>query len=336
MHEAQQNQTLGLRSIDSLQLFVRDLSRTREQLVEQLGFRQAGLSGAEFEREHGARASLLESGPSRLQLITPLTEQSEAAEWLAQHGDGVARLALQVDDLDAAHALLSTRGASVSAPQERKQSGGHVRWLDVQVPFAALRIRLVQYSDCAPLAPGLISRAPRRAPYGRLGVGAFHHVGLAVVSVAEAAKWLTQTLGFERYWGIELQEHDANIRSLTVWDRESGLKLRLREQSEAQNLMEVGLHTENIADTVQSVRTAEGALRDVDDRYYRNLGERLQILGIDGVEEDTETLRSLQLRVVPAAPRSYQLRAEVALPAGLNVLLVQQKTEVEHRGERAA
>lgn len=336
MERTQNDPTLRLLGIDCLQLFVRDLSRAREQLVEQLGFRQAGLSGADYEREHGARASLLESGPSRLLLVTPLSEQSEAAAWLSQHGDGVALLVLQVENIEAAHAVLSAREADVSPLRERKQGGGHIRWLDVAVPFAPPRIRLVQYSDCVPLAPGLISRAPRRTPYGRLGVGAFHHLGLRVTSVSEAAAWLMRTLGFERYWGIELQEHDKHTSAVTVWDSASGLKLRLREESGSQHGLELALHAENIAETVSALRAAGGSPRAVDEAYYQTLEERLQILGIDGVEEQPETLRSLQLRVAPAAPRSYQLRTELALSAGVDVMLVQQKLELVHQAERAA
>jgi hypothetical protein len=219
---------LAIRAIDSLHLFVRDISSSREHFVERLGFRQAGLSGAELQGQQGLRASMLESGGARLVLMTPLTEQAAPATFLRRRDSGIGRVVLEVENAEQARDCLVSRGGRLQGPScEQKVGLGRVRWFDVATPCDETQLRFVQYQDCRKVLPGLICRAPRKTHYGAFGVGRLVGVDLRCRDREPGLRDLRQLLGFERVpgsdgllrdpvSGIELGLHEAEAMSFAV------------------------------------------------------------------------------------------------------------------------
>jgi methylmalonyl-CoA/ethylmalonyl-CoA epimerase len=88
------------------------------------------LFGAKLElRERlGAQqveAALLRVGSGRLELITPLDEESGVARFLAKRGPGLHHVALEVPDVTAALAELERAGATLIDAEPRTGLGGH-------------------------------------------------------------------------------------------------------------------------------------------------------------------------------------------------------------------
>lgn len=65
----------------------------------------------------GFRAARLPIGDSFLELVQPQGDTGRFAEQVAERGEGLFSISIQVDDLDAAVAYLRDKGATVSDPE---------------------------------------------------------------------------------------------------------------------------------------------------------------------------------------------------------------------------
>ncbi len=89
----------------------------------------ADLLGMELARTEdvpteGVRTWFLEMGESHLELLEPTSETSPIAKHLEKRGEGIAHMALRVDDLDAMVARLAARGVNLLPPGVRQGAGG--------------------------------------------------------------------------------------------------------------------------------------------------------------------------------------------------------------------
>jgi methylmalonyl-CoA epimerase len=63
--------------------------------------------------EQAVEVAFLPTGDSLIELITPVTEDSGVAKYLAHRGEGLHHICLEVDDVDQALAELQARGAQL-------------------------------------------------------------------------------------------------------------------------------------------------------------------------------------------------------------------------------
>jgi methylmalonyl-CoA epimerase len=87
------------------------------------------LFGAEVElrarvEEQGVDAVYLRVGSGRVELVSPLREDSPVGRFLARRGPGMHHVALEVDDVHAAARELVERGANVIDTEPRPGLGG--------------------------------------------------------------------------------------------------------------------------------------------------------------------------------------------------------------------
>lgn len=88
------------------------------------------LFGAEVElrgrlEEQGVEAVYLRLGSGRVELVSPLGEDTPVGRFLARRGPGMHHVGIAVDDVAAAAEELAGRGANVIDPQPRPGLGGH-------------------------------------------------------------------------------------------------------------------------------------------------------------------------------------------------------------------
>jgi methylmalonyl-CoA/ethylmalonyl-CoA epimerase len=88
------------------------------------------LFGAEVEEraridEQGVDAVYLRVGGERLELVSPLAEDTPVGRFLARRGPGMHHVAFEVDDVAEAVDELGRRGAHVIEPAPRPGFGGH-------------------------------------------------------------------------------------------------------------------------------------------------------------------------------------------------------------------
>jgi len=134
---------MNLSRIDHIELYVGDARQAAFYYCTAFGFQLQGQGGPETGLK-GQRSLLLTQGDIRMVLTSPLIVDHPAAEFVRRHGDGVAVIALEVDDAEAAYEELVHRGAgSVSAPARYTEGDSVVTTAEV-AGFADITHRLVQ------------------------------------------------------------------------------------------------------------------------------------------------------------------------------------------------
>ncbi|MET0341859.1 MAG: VOC family protein [Polyangiales bacterium] len=333
---------LGIKGIDALHFFVRDVSRSRDHYVERMDFREVAVSGAAFERAEGARASLLEAGDVRFVFMQPTSLDGECARWLARHPEGVGRIVLEVEDAELAFARLCERGAT---PVTRLLTGptedGFARWFDITSAFGDTLFRFVERSGARGMLPGFVRVPQRSAPTNRFGISIIDHVTSNFLTLKPATMWMQEVLGLEPYWGIEFHTQDvtgsneggSGLKSVVMWDPASGLKFannepaapafhasqiyKFCEEHRGAGVQHVALAVQGIVGAVRDMRARGVTFMPTPAAYYDMLPARIEQLGVARIEEEIATLRDLEVLVDGAGEGAYLLQIFLREAAGL-------------------
>lgn len=315
-------ESLGIKHIASLHAFVRDLERSRDFLVDSLDFEEIGESTPDFEADQRARASVVQAGTARFVLMEPLGSRGESFSWLAKHPEGIGRVVFDVEDVERAYRILTSRRAtSTTGIMRRNVEGGRVEWFDIATAFGDVQFRFVEHQGRTPIMPDLVRFDPPRRGSNRLGLTSIDHITSNFVTLEPALLWLEHVMGFERYWDVAFHTQDVSqgnyggsgLKSVVMWDPESGIKLANNEpsapffkasqiyvfceQHRGPGIQHVALQTEDIVGAVRRLRETEVRFMPTPGSYYDALPERLARLGVDSIDEDLELLRHMEILV---------------------------------------
>jgi methylmalonyl-CoA/ethylmalonyl-CoA epimerase len=100
------------KKIDHLAIAVNDLDGAVHTFTSNFGFPVAGRTQVP---QLGIALALLQVGDAQLELFTPTAPGTPPAKFLAEQGEGMYVLSLEVDNLDAAVQMLTARGIKVGA-----------------------------------------------------------------------------------------------------------------------------------------------------------------------------------------------------------------------------
>ena len=114
---------VDVRSVHHVAFAVEDLDEAVETY--------RSLFGAEVEvrgrlEEQGVEAAYLRLGSGRVELVSPLGEDTPVGRFLASRGPGMHHVGFEVDDVAAALDELAANGAEVIDPEPRPGLGGHL------------------------------------------------------------------------------------------------------------------------------------------------------------------------------------------------------------------
>ncbi|MGC4772209.1 4-hydroxyphenylpyruvate dioxygenase [Micromonospora sp. DT44] len=151
---------MDIRGIDHIELYVGDARQAAFYFSAAVGFQLCGQGGPETGLT-AQRSLLLCHGDIRLLLTSGLSVDHPAARYVHRHGDGIAVVAVEVDDVVGAYAELLARGATgVTPPTTRTGADAEVVTAEVE-GFADVRHRLVQRRGSrSEFLPGLITSTP--------------------------------------------------------------------------------------------------------------------------------------------------------------------------------
>src|SRR5215203_3336507 len=96
---------LGIRRIEALHYYVRDLERSRRFYTQKLDFAEVGESGALLVEGGRQRALVFEAGACRVVCSAPVGEGGRAARFLKKHPDGIGSIVFEVEDAERALSL---------------------------------------------------------------------------------------------------------------------------------------------------------------------------------------------------------------------------------------
>jgi 4-hydroxyphenylpyruvate dioxygenase len=91
---------LGIRRIEALHYYVRDLERSRRFYTEKLDFTEVGRSGTELVEGGRQQALVFEAGGCRIVCSSPVGEGGRADRFLKKHPDGIGSIVFEVEDVE--------------------------------------------------------------------------------------------------------------------------------------------------------------------------------------------------------------------------------------------
>jgi len=340
---ALQRDSLGIQRISSVHMFVHDLERTRDHYVNDLDFAETAVSAPEFEAEHQELASVLEAGDVCFVLLEPLGPESESYQWLQHHPEGVGRVVFDVADVGSAFAILDARGATMMTGIEHRHADGWtLSWFDIATALGDTVFRFVQRDTRAPILPNLRRLEPPLGGGNIFGISRIDHITTNFLTLQPALAWMERVMGLEQFWEISFHTSDVNVsqdggsglKSIVMWDRESGVKFanneparpffqasqiyRFYRDHRGAGVQHIALSVANLVAAVDGLRTRGADFMPTPAAYYEELARRLDQIGVRHIEEDIDELRRLQILVDGRADRQYMLQIFMKEAAALH------------------
>ena len=336
-------ESLGIKRLEALHYYVRDLERSRRFYVDRLDFAEIGESSAELTEAGRQRSLAFEAGECTVICSQPVGEGGRAWRYLRKHPDGIGTLVFEVEDANKAFRLLEQRGGTpIDEVQTFEEDGGVFRTFSITTPFGDTTFRFVERTEYRALFPGLLPHEPLRGGKNSFGFQAFDHVTSNFQTMMPTLLWLEHVLGFERYWDVEFhtddesaraQAHGSGLRSVVMWDARSAMKFAnnepyrphfkssqinvFHEDHRGDGVQHVALAVREIIDCVRGLRARGVEFMPTPAAYYEMLPERLKRIGVKEIDEDIETLKELEILVDGAQEHAYLLQIFLQDSAGL-------------------
>ncbi len=119
---------MKIKRLEHVAVAVRNLDAARRVLEDTLGIRMA------YEEEipkYGTRLAMFPIGESHVELVQSTREGTRTEQWIAERGEGLYHICLEVDDIDAALVELKAKGVSLQDQTPRTGHGGtRIAFLD--------------------------------------------------------------------------------------------------------------------------------------------------------------------------------------------------------------
>ncbi|HSN78235.1 MAG TPA: methylmalonyl-CoA epimerase [Anaerolineae bacterium] len=112
--------------INHIAIVVSDLDLSLQAYHELLGL---PIGERKVMAEQEVEIAFLPAGDSLIELITPITEDSGVAKYLAKRGEGIHHICLEVEDVDAALAEMQAKGAQLINEQVIQAAEGRAFFL---------------------------------------------------------------------------------------------------------------------------------------------------------------------------------------------------------------
>jgi 4-hydroxyphenylpyruvate dioxygenase len=332
---------LGIRRIEALHYYVRDLERSRRFYTEKLDFAEVGRSGSELVEGGHQQALVFEAGTCRVVCSSPVGEGGRADRFLKKHPDGIGSIVFEVEDIDRTFSLLEARGGTpIHEVRESSTATGTFRTFVVATPFGDTTFRFVERSGDFSLYQGFERYGTPRGGQNAFGFSSFDHVTANFETMTPALLWLEHVMGFERFWQVEfhtddvarIDEHGSGLRSVVMWDRASGVKFAnnephrpnfkesqinvFHEEHRGDGVQHVALGVSDIARAVRGLRSRGVAFMPTPKTYYEALPSRLEKLRIGKLAEPLAELEELEILVDGDGPGRYLLQIFLKDSAG--------------------
>ncbi len=334
---------LGIRRVESIHYYVRDLDRSRRFYCDLMDFAELGVSSPELSAAGKQKSVLFAAGDCRVICSAPVGEGGRAHRFLKKHPDGIGTIAYEVEDVEKTFRMLEERGGT---PIDEVKwfddgKGGKLGTFSITTPFGDTTFRFVQRDRYAPLFPGFL---PHETPKGGKNVFEIEqvdHITSNFQTMKPALLWMEHVLGCQQYWNVQFHtedvsktgKHGSGLRSTVMWEPHSGVKFANNEpwrpffktsQINVFNEDHRGDGVQHVALTVKDIQTAVRGMRargvqfmPTPATYYQALPERLERIGVKRIDEDIATLQELEILVDGEKDHEYMLQIFLKDAAGL-------------------
>ncbi|MEU8549615.1 4-hydroxyphenylpyruvate dioxygenase [Streptomyces roseoverticillatus] len=312
-HTARQADPFPVKGMDAVVFAVGNAKQAAHYYSTAFGMKLVAYRGP----ENGSRETasyVLESGGARFVLTTVIKAATDhgrfLAEHVAEHGDGVVDLAIEVPDARAAYAYALEHGATgLEAPHEVTDEHGTVV-LAAIATYGKTRHTLVDRSAyTGPYLPGYVAAKPLVEPGDRRFQAIDHCVGN--VELGKMNEWVAfynnvmHFTNMKEFVGDDIATEYSALMSKVVADGTRKVKFPLNEPAIAKKksqideylefyngpgVQHIALATNDIVATVRAMRAAGVQFLDTPDSYYDTLGE-----WVGETRVPVDTLRELKI-----------------------------------------
>ncbi|MFF0725739.1 4-hydroxyphenylpyruvate dioxygenase [Streptomyces sp. NPDC004134] len=295
--QIRQDDPFPVKGMDAVVFAVGNAKQAAHYYSTAFGMKLVAYSGP----ENGSRETasyVLENGSARFVLTSVIKATTDRGRFLdahvAEHGDGVIDLALEVPDVRAAYAHAVAQGATgLQEPYELKDEHGTVV-LAAIATYGQTRHTLVERTGYdGPYLPGYAAAEPLVAPPARRTFQAVDHC-VGNVELGRMDEWVAfynKVMGFtnmKEFVGDDIATEYSALMSKVVADGTLKVKFPINEpapgkkKSQIDEYLEfynspgvqhIALATNDIVGTVRTMRAAGVAFLSVPDAYYDTLGE---------------------------------------------------------------
>ncbi|MGW0535703.1 4-hydroxyphenylpyruvate dioxygenase [Streptomyces sp. NPDC003032] len=251
--------------------------------------------------ENGSRETagyVLSNGAARFVLTSVIKASTDRGHFIAshvaEHGDGVVDLAIEVPDARAAYAYAVEHGArGITEPYEEKDENGKVV-LAAIATYGQTRHTLVERVDYdGPYLPGFTAAKPIVEPPAKRTFQAIDHC-VGNVELGKMNEWVgfyNKVMGFtnmKEFVGDDIATEYSALMSKVVADGTLKVKFPINEPAIAKKksqideylefyggagVQHIALATNDIVESVRTMRAAGVQFLDTPDSYYDTLGE---------------------------------------------------------------
>lgn len=306
-----QDDFLPLKGTDHIEFYVGNAKQSALYYQNAFGFKLIAYAGPETGLRDRASYVLIQD-KIRLVLTSSLHPETEVAEHVKKHGDGVKVLALWVDDAKKAFEETTLRGAeAVYNPQVLKDEDGEVITASIQTYGDTIHTFVERKNYKGIFLPGFVPKTSviDIQPIGLKYVD--HCVGN--VGWGEMDKWVKfyeDVMGFKLL--ITFDDNDISteytaLMSKVVSNGNGYIKFPINEPAEGKKksqieeyidfykgagVQHIAIATDNILETVSQLRSRGIDFLEVPSTYYDDLLDR-----VGPIEEDLEPLKKLNILV---------------------------------------
>ncbi|WP_412077873.1 4-hydroxyphenylpyruvate dioxygenase [Streptomyces xanthophaeus] len=296
-HTAREADPFPVKGMDAVVFAVGNAKQAAHYYSTAFGMKLVAYSGP----ENGTRETasyVLSNGGARFVLTSVIKATTDRgrflAEHVAEHGDGVVDLAIEVPDARAAYAYAVEHGArGLDEPYEVKDEHGTVV-LAAIATYGQTRHTLVERRDYSgPYLPGFAAADPIVEPPAKRTFQAIDHC-VGNVELGRMNEWVAfynKVMGFtnmKEFVGDDIATEYSALMSKVVADGTLKVKFPINEPAIAKKksqideylefyggagVQHIALATNDIVATVRSMRAAGVSFLDTPDSYYDTLGE---------------------------------------------------------------
>jgi 4-hydroxyphenylpyruvate dioxygenase len=328
---AQKLPSLGIKRLEGLHYYVRDLERSRRFYCERLDFRETARSTRQLEEEGRQRSAVFQAADVTVVCSQPIGTGGRAWRYLQKHPDGVGTVVFEVEDAERCFRLLEERGATpIDEIATHKDDGGTLRSFSITTPFGDSTFRFMERRGYRDLFPGIEPYAGTGA--NRFGFSHIDHVTSNFQTMKPALLWMEHVMGWEKLWEVKFHTSDVSpgrnsgsgLKSEVMWDPVSQAKFAnnepmrpffknsqinlFNEELRGDGIQHAALVVKDIVTAVRGLRGHGVHFMPTPGSYYDMLPERLQRSTIGRIDEDLQILRDLEILVDGNAPGKYMLQ----------------------------
>ncbi len=330
-------ESLGIKKVESVHWYVRDLERTRNFYSTLMDFTELGESSPELSARGKQKSVVFKAGEVQLICSAPVGEGGRAWRWLQKHPEGVGTINLLVEDIEKTFKLLEERGGTIiddSIQRHADTTGGKLAFFSITTPFGNTTFRFIQRDGYAPLFPGFVAHQVPKGGQNRFNFLRVDHITSNFRTLAPMVLWMKHVMGFEEFWNIAFHTeedikhgdaHGTGLKSTVMWDPKSQVKFANNEPARprfkssqinvyvedqrGEGVQHLALEVGDIVGTVTTMRATKGLdFLNTPASYYDYLPERLDKSGIKRIDEKLEDLRELQILIDGNKEHRYMLQ----------------------------